>query len=74
MGRHILRFFEECQRQNIGDKRNPPWHRPITYLAVGRVLPELMRAGKGRGNNVEVGEHHALWLSQQGVAKSSESV
>ena len=44
------------------------------HLAVGRVLPELMRASKGRGNNVEVGEHHALWLSQQGVAKSSESV
>ena len=44
------------------------------HLAVGRVLPELMRASKGCGNNVEVGEHHALWLSQQGVAKSSESV
>ena len=72
MGRHILRFFEECQRQNIGDGIVQSLMSP--HLAVGRVLPELMRASKGRGNNVEVGEHHALWFSQQGVAKSSESV
>ena len=38
MGRHILRFFEECQRQNIGDKRNPPWHRLPTWL-LGAYCP-----------------------------------
>ena len=63
--------------KNVKDKTLEIKKSPLAsspHLAVGRVLPELMRASKGCGNNVEVGEHHALWLSQQGVAKSSESV
>ena len=41
-----------------------------TDLAVRGVLSQLVGAGKGGGDNVEVGEHHTLWLSQKGLPKS----
>ena len=35
-----------------------------TDLAVRRVLSQLVSACKGGGDDVEVGEHHTLRLSQ----------
>ena len=40
-----------------------------THLAVGRILPQLVCAGKGGGDDVEVGEHHPLGLPQESLAK-----
>ena len=45
-----------------------------TDLAIGRILPQLVNAGKCGGNDVEMGEHHTLRLAKEGVPKRCQSV
>ena len=45
-----------------------------TDLAIGRILPQLVNAGKSGGDDVEVGEHHTLRLAKQRVPKRCQSV